>query len=159
MEEMSGVETASENCLQLKFSTLYGLKTPTWPTRNACFPLVTAYIHANVFSHSPCFIATRCLLFLGHALHLRNACFLLVTSTPSLFPVVVLLIFSTALCICQQHLLGSLQVKVIYYIFTLSWGTPDGFRHFEKSITKKNLKAKTPVLDLNLAQRNYFGRQ
>ena len=34
------------------------------------------------------------------------------TATHSLFPVIILLILSMAGCICQEHLLGSLQINV-----------------------------------------------
>ena len=44
----------------------------------------------------------QCLFFIGHDLHPCIAC----------FPVITLLILST---VCQQYLLGSLQVKAIYY--------------------------------------------
>ena len=47
----------------------------------------------------------QCLFFIGHGLHSCISCFLVIT----------FLISSMAGCICQQHLLGSSQVKVIYY--------------------------------------------
>ena len=51
---------------------------------------------------------TQYLSSIGHSLHLRIAC----------LPVIPLLILSTARCICQQHPVDSLQIKVIYY----TWG-------------------------------------
>ena len=74
---------------------------------------------------------TRCCLLIGRGLHPRKACFSLdmvyihamlvlhwslLSLMHSLFPVIILLILSTARCICQQHSPGSLQVTVIYYI-------------------------------------------
>ena len=73
----------------------------------------------------------RCLLFIGHALPSHDACFSLamvythvmlvvhwsqLTPTHSLFPVINLLVLSTARCICEQHPPGSSQVKVIYCV-------------------------------------------
>ena len=64
---------------------------------NACSPLVVAF-------HWPWFTPMQCLFSIDHSLHL------------CMFLVIIFLILSTARCICQQHLLGSLQVKVIYYL-------------------------------------------
>ena len=89
-----------------------------------------AYTHALLVFHWSWFTPTHCLLFIGHGLYPCNACFSLamiytdamfvlhwsqLILTHSLFLVTILLILSTAGCICQQHPLGSSQVKGIYY--------------------------------------------
>ena len=70
------------------------------------------------------------LIYIGHGLHPRVCCFSFVTTythamlilcwsqhTPmhSLFLEIILLILSTAGCICQRHLSGSSHVNIIYY--------------------------------------------
>ena len=102
--ELSGVEIASANWLQINFSMLYSLKISTRPTHNACFSLVTAYFNALL-------VPMQCFFFIGNGLHSRNACSPLLQVFLDL--VIVLLILSTAKC--QQHPPGSSQVKVIFY--------------------------------------------
>ena len=71
-----------------------------------CFSLVTSYIHTVLVFHG-----------FGHGSHAVLVFhWSRLTPTHSLFPVIILLILSTAGCICQQHPPGSTQVKVIYYI-------------------------------------------
>ena len=109
---------------QCLFSTGHGLHP-----RNACFPLVTAYTHAMLVFHWSRLTSTQCLFSTGHGLHPRNACFSLAIAYPhtmlilhwsqlnpthSLFPVIILLILSTAARIWQQHPLGSSRGKVLY---------------------------------------------
>ena len=78
------------------------------------------------------FSPTQCLFSIGHDLHPRIAC----------FPLVTLLILSTAGCICQLHPLGSLQVKAIYYIrwsllfLLLNWNSCFKPYKWEKIINK-----------------------
>ena len=83
---------ACEDWLQPYFSTLYNFKTPSQPTRNTCFSLVTALTYALLFfmGHDlhpryACFnrsrlTSTHYLIFIGHGLHPCNTCSLLVTA-------------------------------------------------------------------------------
>ena len=73
-KELLGVRTASENCLQSNFLTLYSLKTPAWLTRplhprNACISLDIVYTHAMLLFHRSWFTSTQCLFSIGHSLH------------------------------------------------------------------------------------------
>ena len=91
-----------------------------------------AYTHALFAFHWSWLTPMQCLLFIGHRLYLCNALFPLVTAythTLLFFLVVTLLILSTAGCTCQQHLPGSLQVKVILQLqssmlASTLWGVP-----------------------------------
>ena len=46
---------------------------------NDCFPLVTAYTHALLVFHWPCFTPLQCLFSIGHSLNTRIACFLVIS--------------------------------------------------------------------------------
>ena len=111
---------------------------------SACFSLVTVSTHAVLVFLWSRFPPMQCLFFFGHGFHPCSACFSLVTvSTHTVlvffflvtvytheililhwkrlnkwiasFPVVTLLILSTAGCICQQYPSGSSLVKMICY--------------------------------------------
>ena len=108
------------------------LKTPMWATRNSCFSLVTnekqtmwGYLHPQIACFSLVTASPmQCLFFMGHGLHPCIVCSPLVTAyTHGLFffLVSILLLFSTAGWICQQHPPGSLQFKVIYYNNNKRW--------------------------------------
>ena len=79
-----------------------------------CFSLVMAYTHALLAFHlswlSSCFSLAMIYTYAMFFFHLSW-----LPPMHSLFPVSILLILSTVKCICQKHLSGSLQVKVIYY--------------------------------------------
>ena len=66
--------------------------------------------HAMLIFHWLQLVHTQCLFFIGHDSHPRIPC----------FPVIILLMLSTAGCICQQHPPGSSQVKVMYYNY-MNW--------------------------------------
>ena len=78
--------------------------------------------HAMLVFHLSQLIPTYYFLFIGQGLHPWNACFSLamvythamfvlywsqLIPTHSLFPAIILLVLSMALCICQQHPPGS----------------------------------------------------
>ena len=98
------------------------------PTRNSCVSLVTTYTYPLLVFHWSWLTSTQSLFFIGHGLYPRIACFFIVLGlhprnaysplVRACLPVIILLILSTARCICQQHPLDSSQVKVIYYNIT-----------------------------------------
>ena len=95
LEQPVGIE------LKAKFKTLYSFKTPTWPHH---------FTHIILVFHWSWFTPTHFFMLWVSCPHI--VCF----STWSLG-----WFLSTAICICQLHLLGSSLVKAIYYYRNTSY--------------------------------------